>query len=57
MLLFEVNDKGEAVARMEIPKPKQIGSASFGGYRTLPWKSVGGETSSSPFGPMAHVLS
>ena len=42
---------------MEIPKPKQTGSAAFGGYRTLPWQSIGGETSSSPFGPMAHVLS
>ena len=57
MLLFEVDDDGEAVARMEIPKPKQTGSAAFGGYRTLPWESIGGETSSSPFGPMAHVLS
>ena len=41
---------------MEIPKPAQSGG-EFGGYRTLPWESVGGERSSSPFGPEAHVLS
>ena len=49
MLLFEVDETGEAVALMELPRPEQSDGMSDGGYRTLPWASVQGESSVSPF--------
>ena len=51
MLIFEVTDAGEVVGLMRVPKPTQTNGAGFGGYRALPWQSVGGESETSPFGP------
>ena len=34
---------------MRVPKPTQTNGAGFGGYRALPWASVGGESEESPF--------
>ena len=56
MLLFEVTEGGTAVARMVIPKPTETTGVNFGGYRALPWSDIGGESTSSPFGPMAHLV-
>ena len=40
---------GEVVGLMRVPKPTQTNGAGFGGYRALPWASVGGESEESPF--------
>ena len=48
MLLFEVDDAGDAVGAMEFPRPVQTSGVKDGGYRMLPWASIGGESSSSP---------
>jgi hypothetical protein len=34
---------------MVIPRPAQGASAKDGGYRVLPWASVGGESTRSPW--------
>ena len=49
MLVFEVDARGDAVAHMSVPRPTQTSGVAFGGYRTLPWASVGGESETDPF--------
>ena len=48
MLLFEVDDAARVRAMMTVPRPTQTGGVRNGGYRTLPWESIGGESSQSP---------
>ena len=49
MLVFEVDDAANVVAMMTIPHPIQTKDVADGGYRTLPWGSISGESTQDPF--------
>ena len=44
-----MSEHGAATVMMTIPKPTQTDGVAFGGYRTLPWASISGESTRNPF--------